>query len=316
MIPYFILISAYILDLIFGDPYSFPHPVKFIGNMIARLEKFFFATLINKLLSGLITFLIVVVTTYFATFLLINISYSLNSYLGIAVEILLTYTVLSAKCLEVEAVKVQRELRAKNLENSRKSLSYIVGRDTKELDFAQIIKAVIETVAENTVDGVISPIFSLCLGGVPLAMAFKAISTLDSMIGYRNEKYEEFGKVSARADDVANFIPARLSIIFFTISAFLLRLDYKNAFLICMRDRKNHLSPNCAYSESLTAGALGIQLGGSHYYGGRLVEKQKIGDDLKKADVDDITKTVNMLRIVTFLCILVVCIINILIFSY
>ena len=316
MIPYFILILAYVLDLIFGDPYSFPHPVKFIGNMIARLEKFFFATLINKLLSGLITFLIVVVTTYFATFLLINISYSLNSYLGIAVEILLTYTVLSAKCLEVEAVKVQRELRAKNLENSRKSLSYIVGRDTKELDFAQIIKAVIETVAENTVDGVISPIFYLCLGGVPLAMAFKAISTLDSMIGYRNEKYEEFGKVSARADDVANFIPARLSVIFFTISAFLLRLDYKNAFLICMRDRKNHLSPNCAYSESLTAGALGIQLGGSHYYGGKLVEKQKIGDDLKKADVDDITKTVNMLRIVTFLCILVVCIINILIFSY
>ncbi len=316
MIPYFILISAYVLDLIFGDPYSFPHPVKFIGNMIARLEKFFFATLINKLLSGLITFLIVVVSTYFATFLLINISYSLNSYLGIAVEILLTYTVLSAKCLEVEAVKVQRELRAKNLENSRKSLSYIVGRDTKELDFSQIIKAVIETVAENTVDGVISPIFYLCLGGVPLAMAFKAISTLDSMIGYRNEKYEEFGKVSARADDVANFIPARLSVIFFTISAFLLRLDYKNAFLICMRDRKNHLSPNCAYSESLTAGALGIQLGGSHYYGGKLVEKQKIGDDLKKADVDDITKTVNMLRIVTFLCILVVCIINILIFSY
>lgn len=316
MIPYFILISAYVLDLIFGDPYSFPHPVKFIGNMIARLEKFFFSTSINKLLSGLMTFLIVVVTTYFATFLLINISYSLNSYLGIAVEILLTYTVLSAKCLEVEAVKVQRELRAKNLENSRKSLSYIVGRDTKELDFAQIIKAVIETVAENTVDGVISPIFYLCLGGVPLAMAFKAISTLDSMIGYRNEKYEEFGKVSARADDVANFIPARLSIIFFTISAFLLRLDYKNAFLICMRDRKNHLSPNCAYSESLTAGALGIQLGGSHYYGGRLVEKQKIGDDLRKADVDDITKTVNMLRIVTFLCILVVCIINILIFSY
>ena len=316
MITYFILILAYVLDLIFGDPYSFPHPVKFIGNMIARLEKFFFATLINKLLSGLITFLIVVVTTYFATFLLINISYSLNSYLGIAVEILLTYTVLSAKCLEVEAVKVQRELRAKNLENSRKSLSYIVGRDTKELDFAQIIKAVIETVAENTVDGVISPIFYLCLGGVPLAMAFKAISTLDSMIGYRNEKYEEFGKVSARADDVANFIPARLSIIFFTISAFLLRLDYRNAFLICMRDRKNHLSPNCAYSESLTAGALGIQLGGSHYYSGRLVEKQKIGNDLKKADVDDITKTVNMLRIVTFLCILVVCIINILIFSY
>jgi len=316
MIPYFILISAYVLDLIFGDPYSFPHPVKFIGNMITRLEKLFFATSINKLLSGFITFLIVVVTTYFATFLLIHFSYSLNSYLGTAVEILLTYTVLSAKCLEVEAVKVQRELRAKNLENSRKSLSYIVGRDTKELDFEQIVKAVIETVAENTVDGVISPIFYLCLGGVPLAMTFKAISTLDSMIGYRNEKYEEFGKVSARADDVANFIPARLSVIFFTISAFLLRLDYRNAFLICMRDRKNHLSPNCAYSESLTAGALGIQLGGSHYYGGRLVEKQKIGDDLKKADVDDITKTVNMLRIVTFLCILVVCIINILIFSY
>ena len=314
MIPYFIIISAYVLDLLFGDPYYFPHPVKFIGNMIARLEKLFFATSINKLVSGLITFVIVVVTTYFTTFLLINFSYNLNSYLGIAVEILLTYTILSAKCLEVEAVKVQTQIRAKDLQNSRKSLSYIVGRDTKELDFAQIIKAVIE--AENTVDGVISPIFYLCLGGVQLAMTFKAISTLDSMIGYRNEKYEEFGKVSARADDVANFIPARLSIIFFTISAFLLRLDYKNAFLICMRDRKNHLSPNCAYSESLTAGALGIQLGGSHYYGGKLVEKQKIGDDLKKADVNDITKTVNMLRIITFLCVLIVCIINILVFSY
>ena len=314
MIAYFILISAYVLDLILGDPYFFPHPVKIIGNMIAKLEKFFFATSINKLLSGLVTFVIVVATTYFATFLVLKISYSINHYLGIAVEILLTYTTLSAKCLEVEAVKVQKQIKAQDLENSRKSLSYIVGRDTANLNFPQIIKAVIETVAENTVDGVISPIFYLCIGGVPLAMTFKAISTLDSMIGYRNEKYEQFGKISARADDVANFIPARLSIIFFTISAFLLRLDYKNAFLICMRDRKNHLSPNCAYSESLTSGALGIQLGGSHYYGGKLVEKQKIGDDLKKADVEDITKTVNMLRIITLLCVLTVCIINILIF--
>ena len=294
MIAYFILISAYILDLILGDPYIFPHPVKIIGNMIARVEKFFFTTSINKLLSGLITFVIVVATTYFATFLILKLSYSINHYLWIAVEILLTYTTLSAKCLEVEAVKVQKQIKAQDLENSRKSLSYIVGRDTANLNFSQIIKAVIETVAENTVDGVISPIFYLCIGGVPLAMTF--------------------GKISARADDVANFIPARLSIIFFTISAFLLRLDYKNAFLICMRDRKNHLSPNCAYSESLTSGALGIQLGGSHYYGGKLVEKQKIGDDLKKADVEDITKTVNMLRIITLLCVLTVCIINILIF--
>ena len=167
-----------------------------------------------------------------------------------------------------------------------------------------ITKAVIETVAENTVDGVLTPIFFLVIGGTPLAMAFKAISTLDSMIGYKNEKYEYFGKFSARMDDIFNFLPARLSVIFFIFSSMITGLDTKNCVRICIRDRKNHLSPNCAYPESLVAGALNIQLGGNHYYSGKLVEKPTIGDDIKSVDEDDIMKTVNLLRISTFMAIL------------
>lgn len=295
------LLVGYVLDLIFGDPYSFPHPVKFIGNSISALEKMFFSTKINKFISGVITCVIIVGGSYFITFLIVNLSYNLNYYLGFFIESFISYTIFSSKCLKMEAIKIYEKVKTKNLDDSRKALSYIVGRDTKELSFSDIIKATIETVAENTVDGVFTPIFFMIIGGVPLAMAFKAVSTLDSMIGYRNEKYERFGKFSARLDDVCNFIPARLSLLVFPISAFINRLDWKNCIKIGIRDRKNHLSPNCAYPESLMAGSLNIQLGGSHYYFGKLVEKPTIGDNTRDVENQDIIKTVNMLYTNTFI---------------
>ena len=216
-------------------------------------------------------------------------------------ESFIAYTIFSSKCLKMEAIKIYEKVKMQNLDESRKALSYIVGRQTKELSFSDIIKATVETVAENTVDGVFTPIFFMIIGGVPFAMAFKAVSTLDSMIGYKNEKYEQFGKFSARLDDVCNFIPARLSLIIFPISAFVNKLDWKYCIKIGIRDRNNHLSPNCAYPESLMAGCLKIQLGGSHYYFGKLVEKPTIGDDIRKVENEDIIKTVNMLYTNTFI---------------
>lgn len=295
------LLVGYLLDLIFGDPYSFPHPVKFIGKLISFLEKIFFSTKIDKFISGIITFLITVSSSYIITYFLVNISYRFNYYIGFVMESFIIYTIFSSKCLKDEAVKIYEKVKTNDIKKSRKAVSYIVGRDTKNLNFEEIIKATIETVAENTVDGVFSPIFFCLIGGAPLAMAFKAVSTLDSMIGYRNEKYEYFGKFSAKFDDICNFIPARLSMIIFPISAYINKLNWKACIKIGIRDRKNHLSPNCAYPESLIAGALGISLGGSHYYFGKLVEKATIGDETKKADNEDIIKSIKMLYTNTFI---------------
>lgn len=294
---------AYALDLIFADPYNMPHPVKFIGRLISYLENIFFKSHINKFISGIFTAVITISISYIATYYLINLSYGVNFYLGAVFECVLAYTVLASKCLEKEAMKIYEEIKKNDLTSSRIKLSYIVGRDTKELSFSDIIRATIETVAENTVDAVMTPIFFMIIGGVPLAMAFKAVSTLDSMIGYRNEKYEQFGKFSARLDDICNFIPARISVIIFTFSVYINSLDWKNCIKIGLRDRKNHLSPNCAYPEGLIAGALGIQLGGAHHYKGKLVEKATIGDNIREPNKEDILKSVKVLRVNTFICV-------------
>ncbi|EHL19402.1 cobalamin biosynthesis protein CobD [Peptoanaerobacter stomatis] len=298
------IFMAYLLDLIFADPYNMPHPVKIIGKLISFLEDIFLKTHISKFISGIFTAVITISISYIATYYLINLSYGVNFYLGAVFECVLAYTVFASKCLEKEAIKIYEEIKKNDLNSSRIKLSYIVGRDTKELSFSDIIRATIETVAENTVDAVITPIFFMIIGGVPLAMAFKAVSTLDSMIGYRNEKYEQFGKFSARLDDICNFIPARISVIIFTLSAYINSLDWKNCIKIGLRDRKNHLSPNCAYPEGLIAGALGIQLGGAHHYKGKLVEKATIGDDLRDPDKEDILKSVKMLRVSTVICVI------------
>ena len=293
---------GYILDLIFGDPYSFPHPVRFIGNLIKFLENKIRKLAKNKRdlkIGGFFLWIITVGTTYIITYLIIKVS-SINVYLLTVVNAILVYTTLSTKCLKDEAIKIYKVLKENDLEKSRIQLSYIVGRDTKNLSKLEIIRAVVETVAENTVDGIISPMFYAFIGGAPLAMAYKAVNTLDSMVGYKNEKYAKIGFASAKIDDIANFIPARITILFMCVASIFLGYDYKNCIKIAIRDRKNHKSPNCAYPEGAIAGALGIQLGGTNTYFGESVYKPTIGDKIREIDEEDIVRTNKIMYLSSF----------------
>ncbi|WP_122641220.1 adenosylcobinamide-phosphate synthase CbiB [Romboutsia sp. Marseille-P6047] len=284
---------GYIIDLIVGDPYSFPHPVRYIGNLIKFIEK-----RIRKIaktdrdikIGGFVLWFFTVIPVYIITYLIIKIS-SFNIYIYLFVNSLIIYTTLATKCLKDEAVKIYKVLKTGDIEKSRIQLSYIVGRDTEHLGEGEIIRATVETVAENTVDGIIAPMFYAFIGGAPLAMAYKAINTLDSTVGYKNEKYLHLGFASARIDDIANYIPARISVLLMSIGSLLLGYNFKSCAKIAIRDRKNHKSPNCAYSEGAVAGALGIQLGGTNIYFGQEVYKPTIGDKDREIEIEDIVKT-------------------------
>ena len=284
---------GYVVDLIVGDPYSFPHPVRFIGNLIKFTEKKLrniFKSDKGLKIAGFILWIVTVGITYLVTYLIVKV-FSFNPILLLAVNSFIIYTTLATKCLKDEAVKIYKVLKTGDIEKSRVQLSYIVGRDTINLNKQEIIRATVETVAENTVDGIIAPMFYAFIGGAPLAMAYKAINTLDSTVGYKNEKYKELGFASAKIDDIANYIPARISVILMTIGSLILGYDYKQCAKISIRDRKNHKSPNCAYSEGAVAGALGIQLGGTNIYFGKAVYKPTIGDKHREIEQDDIVKT-------------------------
>ena len=227
-----ILLAAYMLDLIFGDPQGYPHPVRFIGNFISYLEK----KLLNlekdsqqQLWMGALLTSIIVISSYVITFLIIKIGFYLNDYIGLIIAIILGYTVLATKSLDRETRKVYVELEKNDIPRARTALSYIVGRETKDLEEEEIVRATVETIGENIADGIIAPMFYFFLGGVPLAMAYKAVNTLDSMVAYKNDKYLYFGRVSAILDDIVNYIPARLTAIFIVMAAFLKGMDYKRA---------------------------------------------------------------------------------------
>ena len=298
---------GYIIDLIIGDPYSFPHPVIYIGKLIKCLEnnirKVFKKEKYLKF-AGFILWFITVGTTYLLTYLIIKLS-KFNSSTFLIVNSFIIYTTLATKCLKDEAIKIYNILKSGDIYESRKQLSYIVGRDTNSLNEAEIIRATVETVAENTVDGIISPMFYAFIGGAPLAMAYKAINTLDSMVGYKNDKYINLGFASAKIDDIANYIPARVCIIFMTIASLILRFNYKNCFKISIRDRKNHKSPNCAYPEGAVAGALGIQLGGTNIYFGKPVYKPTIGDKYREIEIEDIKKTNKIMYLSSILSLII-----------
>ena len=287
-----IMILGYIMDLVFGDPYWFPHPVRFIGKLISKTEKF-----IRKHAKseeslkywGILMWLVPVVTTALVTSLIVKIA-SFNKYVEIFVSAFIIYTTLSTKCLKDEATKIYKVLETGDIKKSRVQLSYIVGRDTTNLSQSEIIRATVETVAENTVDGTISPMFYGFLFGPVGAMTYKAINTLDSMVGYKNDKYLNLGCVSAKLDDVANFIPARLTAIFMPLGAFLCGMNGINSFKIAIRDRKNHKSPNCAFAEGAAAGAIGVQLGGTNIYFGQEVYKPTIGDKKRELENYDIVR--------------------------
>lgn len=284
---------GYILDLIIGDPYSFPHPVRYIGKLIKLVEnKIRKVSKTDKQLkvAGFILWFITVGVTFIVTYLIVKMASFIPGGFLISNSILV-YTTLATKCLKDEAVKIYKVLKTGDIEKSRIQLSYIVGRDTTHLDEGEIIRATVETVAENTVDGIIAPMFYAFIGGAPLAMAYKAVNTLDSTVGYKNDKYKDLGFASAKIDDVANYIPARISVLLMAIGSFILGYDYKKSFKIGVRDRKNHKSPNCAYPEGAVAGSLGVQLGGTNVYFGKEVYKPTIGDKERDIEIEDIVRT-------------------------
>lgn len=302
MIFTFKYLTAYIMDLFFGDPEWFPHPVRFIGKLIIFLEKSFY-NFKHKTFWGGITAFITIITTIIISYFIAKVS----QY----AEIFFLYTTLAVKCLCDEGMRVYKILKAGDLEDAKKKLSYLVSRDTETMDNKQIIRSVLETFSENSVDGIISPMFFAFLGSffyvknvnlaLPFAMGYKAINTLDSMLGYKNERYINFGTVSAKIDDFANFIPARITgLILIPTASFFTGYDYKNSLKIFLRDRHNHASPNSAHGESAFAGALGVQFGGKTKYFGKIYDKPTIGDKRKEFELEDIIKGRKLLYAVSF----------------
>lgn len=288
------LALAFIIDGIFGDPYSLPHPVVYMGKLISFSEKFFCrifsSTKTGRLAAGCCIWIAAAALSFFLPLFILNIAGKINFILEFILQTFWIYQILAAKCLYTESMKVYHALKENDIEKARKLLSYLVGRDTKNLSEQEIIKAVVETVTENTSDGVIAPFFYIMIGGVPAGFLYKAVNTMDSMLGYKNEKYIYLGRCAAYMDDIFNFIPSRISALLMIAAAFLTGLDGKSAFRIFIRDRKNHLSPNSAQTESVAAGALNIQLGGTHEYFGKSVEKPFIGDNSRNAEYNDIRK--------------------------
>lgn len=290
-----------VLDFIIGDPNNPFHPVRIIGALGIKLENITRRVFKNLKISGFVTWLGVILITFLVNSLIVRLAFSISNIFGIIIEGILLYFCISSKGLKVEGLKVIKVLESGDIEGARKQLSYIVGRDTEALDEEGIIRAVIETVAENTSDGIIAPLLFGALGGAPLAMTYKAVNTCDSMFGYKNDKYIDFGFVPAKMDDLFNYIPARITGYLVIFAAFILGLDYKNSYRIYKRDRYNHTSPNSAHPESAVAGALGIRLGGANYYFGKIVEKPTIGDKNKVIEISDLYKTNNILLVVTLL---------------
>lgn len=300
------IIAGFILDLIFGDPHWLPHPICLIGNLIGFIEGNLRPKLApNKnalLLGGALMVVIVLVISFAVPMAILLAAAMVSPWLAFALETLMCYQIFATKCLRDESMKVYDALHNNDLADARVKLSWIVGRDTQNLDEEEITKGAVETVAENTADGIIAPMFYMFLGGVPLAFLYKGINTMDSMVGYKNDKFLYFGRCAAKLDDLANLLPARITGLVMIGAAFVLGLDGKNAWKIFWRDRYNHLSPNSAMTESVTAGALNIQLGGDHFYFGKLVHKDTIGDDIRPVCPEDIVKTNRLLYMTAVLC--------------
>lgn len=299
---------AYVLDLIFGDPQNVVHPVQVIGKIISAGEKVLLRKK-YKFLAGAVLNIFTVSITYTLMYL-ISKSVKISVFFMI-IEIYLMYTIFSINSLAREGNRVYRILKEGDIEKARKDLSYLVSRDTETMDEKMIIRSTMETISENTVDGIVAPMFYMFLGGMPLAMAYKAINTLDSMVGYKNEKYMEFGKFSAKVDDVANFIPARITGILIVLASMILGYDYKNSLKIFIRDRKNHSSPNSAHSEASVAGALGVQFGGKVSYFGKEINKPTIGDKTKEFELEDIRKNIRIMYVTSFLSLVMFSVISV-----
>lgn len=296
--------AAFLLDRLFGDPPSLPHPVRLIGTYISFFEKHvrrFVKSESGERAAGIMLLITTVGLAYLMAWSVLKLAGLINPFLYHGINILLMYTCIAARCLSEEGNRIYNSLKAGDLPQSRRLLSMIVGRDTDRLGKDEIIRGTIETIAENTSDGVVAPLFYMFLGGAPLAIAYKAVNTLDSMVGYKNEKYLHFGRASARFDDAANYIPARLTGILMVLASRLLGLNYKNCLKTLIRDRRKHSSPNSGFPEAAAAGALEVQLGGINHYFGKPVEKPTIGEPLCSFDITDIKSAIRLMYMTAIL---------------
>ena len=310
----FAFIAGFVLDLLIGDPHFIPHPVRLIGSLISFCDKRLNCDAgynISEKKLNLIKYkrgMLLAFTVIFATFaisvIIIVAAYSINLYAGVIAEAVMTWQILATKCLRVESMRVYDALRTDGVDAGRRAVSMIVGRDTSVLDAVGVTRAAVETIAENTSDGVIAPMLYTAIGGPVLGFVYKAVNTMDSMLGYKNDKYMYFGRFAARLDDVVNFIPARISAYLMIAAAFIggRQFDGRNAYRIFKRDRFNHASPNSAQTESVCAGALRVQLAGDAVYFGKLVKKKYIGDGLREIECEDIKRANRLMYITAFLC--------------
>ena len=301
MMTVWAVLGGFVLDALFGDPAWLPHPVVYMGKAISKLEKFLRPRLPKtpqgELLGGAIVAFCLPVGTFLLTGLVCWGAARLHPLLGLAVQMFWCGQALAARGLVQESTNVYKELKKPDLPGARKAVSRIVGRDTAELTAEGVTKAAVETVAENASDGVIAPLLYMLIGGAPLALTYKAINTMDSMLGYKNEKYLYFGRVPAKLDDVANYIPSRLAALLWVAAAAFTHNDAKGAWKIWRRDRRRHASPNSAQTESACAGALGVQLAGPAYYFGQYYPKLTIGDALRPIEPEDILRANRMMYV-------------------
>ena len=287
-------VCGFCLDLVLGDPEGFPHPVVQIGKTVTFLERFlrrcFPDTPSGRRHAGKILALLVPFLTWGAAFAALRLAGLMSRHFRFALEVLWSWQCLAMCCLRKESENVMEKLNEGSVDQARAAVARIVGRDTDALDAEGIVRAAVESVAENFSDGEIAPMVFLMLGGAPLALCYKAVNTMDSMVGYKNERYLDFGRAAARLDDAANWIPSRLSALLLIAAAPLAGLDGKKAFRVWRRDRRNHASPNSAQTEAAMAGALGVRLGGPACYFGKRVEKPWIGDPERRIGTEDIAR--------------------------
>ena len=307
---------GFLLDLLLGDPYWLPHPIRLIGNLIAALDRKLLGNpeeserndhreFLKEFHRGIVLVALVLLSVTVVAAVLLFGGYALHPYIGLVLETIMTYQILAAKCLKVESMKVYACLKRGDLPAARKAVSMIVGRDTENLTAEGVTKAAVETVAENTSDGVTAPLLFLLIGGAPLGFLYKAVNTMDSMLGYKNEKYLYFGRIPAKMDDVFNYIPARLTAWFMIVAAFFTGMDGKNAWKIYLRDKRKHASPNSAQSEAVCAGALDVQLAGDAVYFGKIYKKDYIGDAIRKIEPEDILRAGKLMYMTTILMMVV-----------
>ncbi|MFW5976340.1 MAG: adenosylcobinamide-phosphate synthase CbiB [Bacillota bacterium] len=301
---YIILVGAVLIDLVIGDPELIPHPVVLMGKLISFLENFFTGKDKGKneckkkwklFLTGIIIVFLTISITYLFTYLIINIGYKINFYSGFLIHLWLTATVLAIKGLKDSGLIVYKLLNENKIKQAKIAVGRIVGRDTDKMEEEDIIRGVVETIAENTSDGIIAPVFYYLIGGVPLAMAYKAVNTLDSMLGYKNKRYLYLGRAAARLDDLVNFIPARLTGLGFILAAFVTGNDSWRSLKTMLNDADNHPSWNAGYPEAAAAGALGIRLGGLNYYNSKPEFRPYMGKKEKNIENGDIIKIIKMM---------------------